>query len=106
MPLPESLAALRIEAPSHPRLLFAGRQVSDIAFLRADDEATMLAAFASAGVVPDGDGAFPTQWPGVGDIAVLGTIYNNDGEYDPETGDVITPPTAKSGWHVNVLPVG
>ena len=30
----------------------------------------------------------------------VGTIHEG-GEYDPETGEVITPPTALPGWHVN-----
>jgi hypothetical protein len=29
-----------------------------------------------------------------------GTI-SKGGEYDPETGEVITPPTVLAGWHVN-----
>lgn len=104
MPLPESLAVLQIEAPANPRLLFAGREPSDIAFLRADDEAAMLAAFASAGVVPDEAGVFPTQWPGVGDIAIVGTIYTE--AVEDEAGNVVVPAEPKPGWHVNVLPVG
>ena len=31
----------------------------------------------------------------------IGVIYNDDGVYDPDTGDVITPPTPMYGWHVN-----
>ena len=34
-------------------------------------------------------------------ISDIGIIYNKDGEYDPETGEQIKPPTAKDGWHVN-----
>ena len=34
-------------------------------------------------------------------ISVLGTIYNDDGVYDEETGETISAPTAKDGWHVN-----
>ena len=30
-------------------------------------------------------------------------IISKGGEYDPETGEVITPPTVLSGWHVNTL---
>ena len=33
-------------------------------------------------------------------IDEVGTITKG-GEYDPETGVVITPPTVISGWHVN-----
>jgi hypothetical protein len=32
----------------------------------------------------------------------VGTIYEG-GTYDPETGEVITPPTALTGWHVNTI---
>jgi hypothetical protein len=35
-------------------------------------------------------------------IDELGTIYQG-GEYDPETGDVIEPPTLLDGWHVNFI---
>ena len=31
----------------------------------------------------------------------VGVIYNDDGVYDPDTGDVITPLTPMDGWHVN-----
>ena len=31
----------------------------------------------------------------------VGTIYNDDGVYNQETGEVITPPTPMDGWHVN-----
>ena len=31
----------------------------------------------------------------------IGTLLNDDGVYDPDTGEVITPPTPKPGWHVN-----
>ena len=31
----------------------------------------------------------------------IGTIYNDDGVYDPDTGEVVTPPTPMEGWHVN-----
>jgi hypothetical protein len=32
----------------------------------------------------------------------IGTIHEG-GTYDPETGEVITPPVALSGWHVNTI---
>jgi hypothetical protein len=32
----------------------------------------------------------------------IGTIHEG-GTYDPETGEVITPPTALTGWHVNTI---
>jgi len=31
----------------------------------------------------------------------IGTIWNNDGVYDEETWEVITPPTPMAGYHVN-----
>jgi hypothetical protein len=42
-------------------------------------------------------------------IDVVGTIYNDDAVVDPETREVVTPATAKTGWHVNFvgeLPAG
>ena len=32
----------------------------------------------------------------------IGIIYNDDGVYDPDTGELVTPPTPMEGWHVNV----
>ncbi len=34
---------------------------------------------------------------------VVGTIYNNDGVYDEETGEVISAPTVMEGYHVNFI---
>lgn len=34
---------------------------------------------------------------------VVGIIYNNDGVYDEETGEVITEPTTMEGFHVNFI---
>lgn len=34
---------------------------------------------------------------------VVGTIYNNDGVYNEETGEVISEPTAMEGYHVNFI---
>ena len=39
----------------------------------------------------------------VGDIDIIGEIWNNDGVYDEETFEVITPPTKKDGWHINII---
>jgi hypothetical protein len=39
----------------------------------------------------------------VGDIDIIGEIYNNDGVYDEELFKVISPPTKKDGWHVNII---
>ena len=35
-------------------------------------------------------------------IDVVGTIYRA-GTFDAETGEVITPPTPRPGWHVNFI---
>jgi hypothetical protein len=35
-------------------------------------------------------------------IDEVGTI-SKGGSYDPETGEVITPPTVLAGWHVNII---
>jgi hypothetical protein len=39
----------------------------------------------------------------VGDIDIIGDIYNNDGVYDEETFEVITPPTKIDGYHINII---
>ena len=36
-------------------------------------------------------------------VDTIGAIYNEDGEFDEETGEWIKKPTEKEGWHVNVL---
>ena len=46
-----------------------------------------------------------------GDVNIVGEIYNNDGVYsdpDPTTGEItlISSPTLKDGWHVNLILVG
>jgi hypothetical protein len=35
-------------------------------------------------------------------LDVIGPIYTG-GTYDPETGEVLTPPVLLSGWHVNYI---
>jgi hypothetical protein len=42
----------------------------------------------------------------VGDVDIVGDIYNNDGVYDEETFEVITPPTKKEGYHINLILAG
>lgn len=36
-------------------------------------------------------------------IAVRGVLYNDDGEYNANTGDVIKEPTAQTGYHIDVI---
>lgn len=60
-------------------------------FLRFPDEATFLSL---APTDEEGNLAVPN-------VDVIGLIYEG-GEYD-EDGEVVTPPTAIPGWHVNML---
>lgn len=41
--------------------------------------------------------------PHTGALDIIGTIYNNDGVYDEESGEVVTPPTAMEGYHINLI---
>jgi hypothetical protein len=41
--------------------------------------------------------------PHTGALDIIGTIYNNDGVYDEESGEVVTPPTAMEGYHINII---
>lgn len=36
-------------------------------------------------------------------IAVRGVLYNNDGEYDAETGETIKEPSRKDGFYIDVI---
>ena len=36
-------------------------------------------------------------------FAVRGTLYNSDGVYDDETGECLNPPTAREGYHIDVI---
>ena len=42
----------------------------------------------------------------VGDIDIVGDIWNDDGTYDEENFEVITPPTKKDGYHINLILAG
>jgi hypothetical protein len=46
---------------------------------------------------------FYTVTDQVGDIDIIGEIYNDDSVYDNETGEIITPPTKKDGYHINII---
>ena len=37
-----------------------------------------------------------------GSVDIIGILYNDDAVIDPDTGEVITPPTPMPGWHVNI----
>jgi len=73
-------------------------------YIRFSDESTGMAALDAAGFTTTNEN---------GDTVVLtashthaldcvGRIYRG-GTYDPDTGEVITPPTLLSGWHVNFV---
>jgi hypothetical protein len=73
---------------------------------RFPDEATGMAALDAAGLLfTDEDG---NQRPITAShhhaLDIVATI-SKGGEWDPETGEVITPPTVLNGWHVNYLGV-
>jgi hypothetical protein len=73
-------------------------------FLRFPDEATGMAALAEAGfTATDEDGTVRILTAShTHALDCIGTITRG-GEYDPETGEVITPPTVLDGWHVNYI---
>ena len=66
-------------------------------FFRFPDEATGTAALEAAGLLNE-DGSFITA-SHTHALDVIGVITRG-GEWDDE-GNVITPPTALDGWHVN-----
>ncbi|EFA4476337.1 hypothetical protein [Escherichia coli] len=71
--------------------------MSRLTYLRFPDEATARAA---TGWWSEGAGWIePTPQL---QIAVRGVLYNNDGEY-AEDGTIITEPTAKPGFHIDVI---
>jgi hypothetical protein len=69
-------------------------------YLRFPDESTGMAALDAAGFL-DVDG-HPLAASHTHALDVIGPIYTG-GTYDPDTGEVITPPTLLSGWHVNYI---
>ena len=73
-------------------------------YIRFPDESTGMAALDAAGFTTtndDGDTVVLTA-SHTHALDVVGPIYRG-GTYDPETGEVITPPVLLSGWHVNYI---
>jgi hypothetical protein len=73
-------------------------------YLRFPDESTGMAALDAAGLTTtneDGDTVVLTA-SHTHALDVVGVI-SIGGEYDPETGEVLTPPTVLDGWHVNFV---
>ena len=71
---------------------------------RFPDEATGMAALDAAGLIAaDEDGnKRPITASHHHALDIVATI-SKGGEWDPETGEAITPPTVLDGWHVNYL---
>ena len=69
-------------------------------YIRFPDESTGMAALDAAGLL-DADGHFLTA-SHTHALDVIGPIYRG-GTYDPDTGEVITPPVLLEGWHVNYI---
>jgi hypothetical protein len=73
-------------------------------FLRFPDETTGMAALEAAGLLAtDEDGIKrPITASHAHALDVIGAIVRG-GEWDPETGEVLTPPTLLDGWHINYI---
>ena len=47
---------------------------------------------------------FPDETTGMAALNAAGLIYtDDDGTFDIETGEMITPPIPRPGWHVNYI---
>ena len=73
-------------------------------FLKFPDETTGLAALDAAGLLrTDEDGhTKPITASLTHALDVVGVIYRS-GTFNTETGEMITPPIPRPGWHVNYL---
>ena len=73
-------------------------------YLRFPDETTGMAALDAAGLLrTDEHGHTKPITASLNHaLDVVGVIYRS-GTFDTETGDVITPPTPRPGWHVNYI---
>ena len=77
-------------------------------FFRFTDEAAWVTAAKAAGfyvTVTDDEGVESEvlqAYTADRAVDVIGTLYNDDGVYDEE-GEVVTAPTAMTGFHVNYL---
>ena len=72
-------------------------------YLRFTDEATFQTAAETAGFYTaptDEEPGGYTCYTHNHSMDIVGVIYNDDGVYDDE-GEVVTPPTPVTGWHVN-----
>ena len=73
-------------------------------YLKFPDEATGMAALDAAGLLrTDEDGhTKPITASLAHALDVVGVIYRS-GTIDAETGEMITPPIPRPGWHVNYI---
>jgi hypothetical protein len=69
-------------------------------YLRFPDAVSGMAALDDAGLLDDD--LKPIMASHTHALDVVGVITRG-GEYDPETGEVITAPTLLDGWHVNYI---
>jgi hypothetical protein len=69
-------------------------------YLRFPDAVSGMTALDNAGLLDDG--LNPITASHTHALDVIGTI-SIGGEYDPETGEVLAPPTVLDGWHVNYI---
>lgn len=67
---------------------------------RFPDRATFLDLAAAEGLVNDDETLITSSHTHC--IDEIGTITQG-GQWDPETGEVLEPPTVLDGWHVNTL---
>lgn len=72
----------------------ADQKLTEVNYLRTYEEDEEVRTFYTVGDIPGG-------------IDIVGEIWNDDGVYeiDEETGEisVISEPTKKDGWHVNII---
>lgn len=73
-------------------------------YLRFPDEKTGMAALDAAGLLftDENGNSSPITASHAHALDVIGPIFVG-GETNPETGDVITPPTLLAGWHCNYI---
>lgn len=94
--LSNALTPFTIPTPVNPANTFAGVPPSAVTYLRFASEAEANKVF---GLDEPLQGC--VDIPGTGTVIFIGTIYNDDAIV--EDGEIVTPATPKSGWHVNVL---
>ena len=75
-------------------------------YLRFPDETTFRSAAYVAGFYNEPEGDNPggyIQYTHDYAMDIVGILYNNDAVVDPDTFELITPPTPMEGWHINYI---